>query len=127
MPHFIVEYTDNLQGEADIAGLLKKVNQVLISHRDLFPIGGIRSRAIELHDYRIADGAEEDAFVHGTLKIGPGRSPADKQAVCDGLFAVMEEHFADLFHTRYLALSMELSEFSNPTYKRNNIHTRFKK
>jgi 5-carboxymethyl-2-hydroxymuconate isomerase len=128
MPHFIIEYTDNIKAEADIPGLLEKINGVLISRSNIFPIGGIRSRAIELHNYRVADGAEDDAFVHATLKIGAGRSEADKKATCDELFDVIKEHFADLFAKRYLALSMELIEFSESgTYKHNNIHARFKK
>ncbi|GIM46783.1 5-carboxymethyl-2-hydroxymuconate isomerase [Collibacillus ludicampi] len=128
MPHFIVEYTNNIKAEADIPGLLKKINDVFISYDHIFPIGGIRSRAIELKDYCVADGAEDDAFVHATLKIGAGRSAEDKKAVCDDLFEVMKEHFADLFSKRYLALSMELIEFSEfGTYKHNNIHARFKK
>ncbi|CEH30899.1 5-carboxymethyl-2-hydroxymuconate isomerase [Aneurinibacillus migulanus] len=128
MPHFIIEYTDNIKAEADISGLLEKTNNVLISHGNIFPIGGIRSRAIEIHDYRVADGSENDAFVHATLKIGAGRSEADKKATCDELFEVIKAHFAYLFAKRYLALSMELIEFSEAgTYKHNNIHARFKK
>ncbi len=127
MPHFILEYTDNIRGEANISDLLKKVHDVLIRHGDVFPIGGIRSRAIELQDYRVADGAEDDAFVHATLKIASGRSAEEKQAACDELFAVMNEHFAPLFERRYLALSMELYEFQRPTWKHSNIHQRFKK
>ncbi|MEK4028262.1 5-carboxymethyl-2-hydroxymuconate Delta-isomerase [Pseudobacillus sp. FSL P4-0506] len=128
MPHFIIEYTDNIKAEADIPALLKKINQSLISHDDVFPVGGIRSRAIELHDYFIADGTEDDAFVHAALKIGAGRPESVKKAVCDELFAIMKDHFADLFAKRYLALSMELVEFSEAgTYKQNNIHARYKK
>lgn len=127
MPHFILEYTDNIKEEANIPDLLEKINKVLLSRSDIFPIGGIRLRAIELHDYRIADGTEDDAFVHATLKIGSGRSVADKNAACDEIFEVIKAHFADLFAKRYLALSMELSEFTTATYKHNNIHTRFKK
>ncbi|UZJ79366.1 5-carboxymethyl-2-hydroxymuconate Delta-isomerase [Fictibacillus sp. KU28468] len=128
MPHFIIEYTDNIKDQADIPALLEKINAVLISRSDIFPIGGIRSRAIELKDYRVADGKEDDAFVHGVLKIGAGRSEADKKAVCDELFEVIKSHFAELFASRYLALSMELKEFSDAgTYKQNNIHGRFKK
>jgi 5-carboxymethyl-2-hydroxymuconate isomerase len=127
MPHFIVEYTDNIKAEADIPGLLKKVNDVLISHKAIFPIGGIRSRAIELQNYRIADGAEDDAFVHATLKIGAGRSDAAKKAVGDDLFDTIKKHFSELYANRYLALSMEIVEFSEAgTYKHNNIHNRFK-
>ena len=128
MPHFIIEYTDNIKAEADIPALLKKINQSLISHDDVFPIGGIRSRAIELHDYYIADGTEDDAFVHAVLKIGAGRSEEVKKVVCGELFAVIKNHFADLFANRYLALSMELIEFSEAgTYKQNNIRARYKK
>jgi 5-carboxymethyl-2-hydroxymuconate isomerase len=127
MPHFIIEYTDNITRDADIPGLLRKVNQVLISRRDIFPVGGIRSRAIQLNDYVVADGLYDDAFVHATLKIGRGRSEEDKRAVCDQIFQVMKDHFAELFHRRYLALSLELVEFSEMgTYKHNNIHARYK-
>ncbi|MGV3489310.1 MAG: 5-carboxymethyl-2-hydroxymuconate Delta-isomerase [Tuberibacillus sp.] len=127
MPHVIVEYTDNIKEEARIPELLKKVNDILISYSPVFPVGGIRSRAIELHDYCVADGTEDDAFVHAALKIGKGRSAADKKAVCDDLFEMMKAHFADLFDQRYLALSLELYEFQESTYKYNNIHHRYKK
>lgn len=125
MPHFILEYTDNIKTEADIPLLLKKVNESLLSHPDIIPIGGLRSRAIELTDYVIADGSADDAFVHATLKIGKGRTEEEKKTISDELFAVMEEHFSTTFDKRYFALSMEIYEFPFPAYKRNNIHNRF--
>ncbi|MGI2749710.1 5-carboxymethyl-2-hydroxymuconate Delta-isomerase [Bacillus cytotoxicus] len=128
MPHFIVEYTNNIKEEANMKELLKKVNNILISRSDIFPTGGIRSRAIELQDYYIADGQEEDAFVHATLKIGAGRTTQDKTETCDRLFNMMKEHLADLAAKRYFALSMELAEFNEAgTYKWNNIHERFRR
>ncbi|MFC5590695.1 5-carboxymethyl-2-hydroxymuconate Delta-isomerase [Sporosarcina soli] len=128
MPHIIVEYTDNLRDEGNIPVLLKNVNKVLIERSHIFPIGGIRSRAIELQHYCVADGSEDDAFIHVTLKIGAGRSPEDKKEACDALFQEITDHFAELFDKRYLALSMELIEFSEAgTYKKNNIHKRYKK
>ena len=128
MPHFIVEYTDNIKNEANLPFLFEKIHQVLIDRGSHFPIGGIRSRANELHDYRVADGKEDDAFVHAVFKIGAGRTEEVKKEACDAMFEVMKDHFASLMSTRYLALSMELIEFSEAgTYKQNNIHTRFKK
>jgi len=128
MPHFIVEYTSNIKDEARIPQLLAKANEILIAQGGVFPIGGIRSRAIELHDYCIADGREDDAFVHCNLKIAPGRSDAVKKKVCDELFDAIKDHFADLFSKRYLAISMELNELSEAgSYKHNNIRDRFKK
>jgi 5-carboxymethyl-2-hydroxymuconate isomerase len=126
MPHITVEYTANLGPDVDIPGLLAKIHGVLIAQDGLFPTGGIRSRAIELAHYRIADGAADDAFVHLTAKIGAGRDEAAKKRAFDALFEAVKLHFAQLFATRYLALSMEVDEFSEAgTWKHNNIHARF--
>ena len=128
MPHFIVEYTANLESEGDLPGLLKKINDTLIAQGGVFPIGGIRSRAIKLECYRMADGEADYAFVHARLQIGSGRDAATKQRVGDQLFEVMKGHFAALYQKRYLALSLELAEFSEAgTWKHNNVHARFKR
>jgi len=128
MPHFVLEYTSNIKAEAKIPELLRKVTAVLMAQGGVFPAGGIRARAIEMTEYAIADGAEDYAFVHASLKIGAGRSPDEKKKACDELFAMMDEHFAELFARRYLALSMEFGEFSEEgTWKHNNLHGRFKK
>jgi 5-carboxymethyl-2-hydroxymuconate isomerase len=127
MAHLTYEYTANLRADADIPGLLRKSNQALIARHGIFPVGGIRSRAIQLEDWCMADGAADYAFIHGTLKIGAGRSAADRQATGDALFAVIKEHFADLYARRYLALSLELYEFDEAgTWKHNNVHARFR-
>lgn len=40
---------------------------------------------------------------------------------------MIKEHFAQLYATRPLALSMELYEFDEAgTYKHNNIHARYR-
>ncbi len=126
MPHINVEYTANLADEARIPRLLHSLHDVLIAQGGVFPIGGIRSRAQRLDEYRMADGAADDAFVHITLKIGSGRSEAVKRHVCDALFEAVKAHFAELYARRYLALSMELIEFNESgSYKHNNVHARF--
>jgi 5-carboxymethyl-2-hydroxymuconate isomerase len=127
MPHFIVEYTANLEPEGDLPGLLQKINATMIAQGGVFPIGGIRSRAIRLDCYRMADGEADYAFVHATLKIGAGRDEATIKRAGDALFEVMKSHFAALYDKRYLALSMEIAEFSEAgTWKHNNVHARFK-
>ncbi len=128
MPHVVIEYTSNLRAEGDIAGLLPKINQLLMAQDGVFPVGGIRVRAIELFDYCIADGAADDAFVHVAVKLGAGRDDAVKKQAFDALFELIKTHFAALYAKRYLALSMEVNEFSEAgTWKHNNIHARFKK
>ena len=126
MPHFIAECTDNIREQADLPGLFAKVNEALAA-TGIFPIGGIRSRAHWLDTWQMADGKQDYAFVHMTLKIGAGRSLESREAVGEMLFALIKAHFAELMADRYLALSFELDEL-HPTlnYKQNNVHALFK-
>jgi 5-carboxymethyl-2-hydroxymuconate isomerase len=131
MPHIVVEYTDNLR-YARMPELLQQFASVMRAQCDaagnpVYPVGGIRVRAVKLAEYCIADGAEDDAFVHVTVKIGAGRTEAVEKATCDALFDALKEHFSDVFARRYLALSLEQQRFSEAgTYKHNNIHARFR-
>jgi 5-carboxymethyl-2-hydroxymuconate isomerase len=133
MPHIIVEYTANLNPEARIPDLLARINGVMLAQKDeagnaIYPIGGLRSRAIELSEYRIADGEDDYAFVHVTVKIGAGRSEAVEKKTTDELFDAVKAHFAEQFNQRYIALSLELVRFSEAgTYKHNNIHAKFRR
>jgi 5-carboxymethyl-2-hydroxymuconate isomerase len=108
------------------AGLFAKVNEALAA-TGIFPIGGIRSRAHWLDTWQMADGKQDYAFVHMTLKIGAGRSLESRQDVGDMLFALIKSHFAALMESRYLALSFAMEEL-DPTlnYKQNNVHALFK-
>ena len=128
MPHLTLEYTDNLP-EPRIPELLHKLNGVLLARPDIFPVGGIRARAYRLSEYALADSSEpSDAFVHLRLQIGAGRSEEVKKETGDALFAVLTDHFAEEFARRGLMLSAEIGEFSEAgTWKKNNIHARYRK
>lgn len=52
----------------------------------------------------MADGKQDYAFVHMTLKIGHGRTLESRQQVGEMLFALIKEHFAALMAQRYGAL-----------------------
>src|SRR5271155_1981308 len=129
MPHLVIEYTDNLGDAADMGGLMSKAARIIAAqHTDagpVFPVGGIRVRAIELTEYVVADGSADDAFVHLTFKVAAGRPPQGLRRATDELFAMVRDHFAVPFASRGLALSLELVEFGESgTYKQNNLHAR---
>ena len=128
MPHCIVEYTDNLAAEGDIQGLLRKLAARLCDSGGVFPPGGVRVRAIRLTEYVVADGREDDAFVNLTVRIGPGRPDDFKKSFFGAVFRLVEDHFADLYTRRYLALTLYVEEADEAgSFKKNNIHARFKR
>lgn len=128
MAHITVEWTKNLAERGDIPGLLSLIAAEVRNAGGVFPVGGIRVRGIRLEDYVIADGSEDDAFVHITAKIGRGRSEEFKSKFFSALFEKIKQHFATLFESRFLALSMYVEEADEAgSFKHNNIHHRFKK
>ena len=128
MAHAVVEWTANLEKEADIHGLLELIAAAMRDSGGVFPWGGIRVRAIRLDDYVIADGKEDDAFVNITVKMGAGRSAEFKQQFFGALFEKVKAHFAEVYARRYLALSLYVEEAEEAgSFKHNNIHRRFKK
>lgn len=131
MPHLTIEYSANLRETGDWPALCRKLAGVLAARehegKAVFPLGGIRVRAIAADDWCIGDGSLADAaFAHARLMIGAGRSEAVKKAAGDALFEVIREHFAKLFDAQGLALSLEIGEFSEAgTWKHNNLHGRY--
>ena len=122
MPHFIVEYSANLENELDFDQFFTLVHENL-GGSGVFPLGGIRSRAIRMDHYRIADGAHDYAFIHILLKVGSGRDLEVRKRVCDDLFNVIESYLAPIQDKRLLAITFEMQEIDPVlTYKKNNIH-----
>jgi 5-carboxymethyl-2-hydroxymuconate isomerase len=131
VPHLTLEYSANLAGEERLGELCNVLAQCLDAQREngerIYPLGGIRVRALRCEQYCIADGRADAAFLHANLKIGAGRSEAAKKATGDALFALIKQYFAVEFEQHGLALSLEINEFSEAgTWKHNNLHARFK-
>lgn len=123
MPHAIVEYSANLSPDGDIKGLLQALTDEMRNTDGVFPLGGIRVRAVRCDDYVIADGAPENAFVVVTFKIGPGRSDAFKAEFFPRAFETLKRHFAVLYERIPLALALYVEELDEAkSFKLNNIH-----
>lgn len=131
MPHLTIEYSANLRNFGGFSKLCNELAQVLVAQQaggeHVYPVGGVRVRAVAADDWCIGDGSLQDsAFVHARLQIGAGRSEAVKQATGDALFAGLKKHFTREFDSQGLALSLEISEFSEAgTWKHNNLHGRY--
>ncbi|MGH8246221.1 MAG: 5-carboxymethyl-2-hydroxymuconate Delta-isomerase [Gammaproteobacteria bacterium] len=126
MAHFILEYSANLKGELDVPGLLRAVHAAAVESA-VFPLGGIRFRAVRCDEYLIADGDPENAFIHMSVRMGHGRTLETRKAVGEKLFAALTGFLAPIFGSRPLGISFEISELDpDLNFKKNNIHERLK-
>jgi len=125
MAHFIVEYSSNLDDELDIAALLKVLLEAAIE-TGVFPIGGLRGRAIRCDQFRVAEGDPENAFVHLTTKMGAGRNRVVRRSAAKKIFETLTTFLQPIYDRRYLSIGFELVELSAEfSFKQNNIHQKF--
>lgn len=126
MPHLTIEHSANLSDQTDLAALCRVLHRALLE-TGLFELGAIRIRALAAAPWLVADGLPENAFADLRLRIGAGRSEADRQAVGARLMAAAEAHFADLLARPHFALSLDVSETdARFSWKRNAIHPRLR-
>ena len=126
MPHFILEYSANLKDELSLDELFKTLHETAME-TGVFPLGGIRFRAVRCDDYLIADADPDNAFVHLTAKIGRRRDPDVRPDVAEKIFDSLVEYLDDLYKARPLAVSFELTELTpGLSFRKNNIHERIK-
>lgn len=126
MPHLTIEYSANLAAHADIAGLCQAAHLALMAS-GLFEPGAPRVRAVRCDDYAVADLAPENTFAAMVLRMGHGRSVADRTALGDRLIAAMAEPLAGPLAGSHFALSLEIVEIdATMNWKRNTIHARLR-
>jgi 5-carboxymethyl-2-hydroxymuconate isomerase len=122
MPHLIVEYSANLEGVVDFAGLVRQIHEAALE-TGVFPIGGTRTRAERRDVYRVADGHVDNGFIHVQARIGTGRTPEVRQKTAEHIFARLKTATADVFAKRPLGLTLEIVEIDPVgSMKHNNLH-----
>jgi 5-carboxymethyl-2-hydroxymuconate isomerase len=122
MPHLYVEYSANVQAVLDLDGLLDSLYDAALAS-GVFPLGGIRVRAQRIDNYRIADCAPENCYIHVTALLGHGRPLDVRRRVGEELFAALTKYCAEAFAAHPLALSLTLQELHPElNFKLNNLH-----
>jgi 5-carboxymethyl-2-hydroxymuconate isomerase len=107
MPHLTLEYSGNL--DFDVQSVLAHMHTELVA-TGAINLKGLKSRAIRLTEYRVADGNPEYAFVHVNLMIRQGRPLEVQQKIARRVMWVLQDTFADRFERSYLSLSVDVKE-----------------
>ena len=126
MPHFTMEYSSNLDGVVDFAGLSRAVHATIMEI-GLFELGAVRVRAIRCDAYAVADLLPENGFIDMSFRIGKGRSAEEKRRAGEAIFATVTRFLAPLFEAPHFALTLEIREIDpDLSWKKNAIHPRLR-
>ncbi len=122
MPHFTIEYSANVAERTDMREVVEVIRRAAVE-TGVFPLGGIRVRAICCDDYAIADGNPEFGFMALVLRIGRGRDLTTRQRAGEHVFKALSAHLEPVFKSSRLSLSLDIVENTEETsWKKNNIH-----
>ncbi len=122
MPHFTLQYSANLDALLDIGATCEVVRKAAV-HTGIFPLGGIRVRAIRCEHYAVADGKHDYAFMDLLLRIGAGRDFATRREAGEHIFKALSAHLDPVFAQLPLALSLDIQiNDATTSWKRNTIH-----
>ncbi|KQP11876.1 5-carboxymethyl-2-hydroxymuconate Delta-isomerase [Pseudorhodoferax sp. Leaf267] len=133
MPHLVVLYSPNLEAATDMRALCRQLSQAMLAQRDeagrqLFPTGGTRVLAFAATHHVVADGQDDYAFVYLNLRMAKGRSSAVQQQAGEDLIAAVRRHFAPIFETQLLGVTLQIDEGHEVfDAKHSNLHPLFAK
>ncbi len=126
MPHFTIEYSANLEPRVDMGKVCEVVRKAAVE-TGIFPLGGIRVRAIRCEHFAIADGRPNHAFLAMVLRLGEGRDLIARKKAGEHIFKALSSHLDPVFAGAKFALSFDMQINDKETsWKRNNIHEALK-
>ena len=126
MPHFTIEYSANLEARVDMGAVVELVRKAAVE-TGIFPLGGIRVRAIKCEHYAIADGRHNYGFLDMVLRLGEGRDLATRKQAGEHIFKALSAYLDPVFAGSKFALSFDMQINDKETsWKRNNIHEALK-
>jgi 5-carboxymethyl-2-hydroxymuconate isomerase len=126
MPHFTIEYSANLDAHVDMGKVVELVRKAAVE-TGIFPLGGIRVRAVKCEHYAIADGQKDLGFLDMVLRLGEGRDLATRKQAGEHIFKALSAHLDPVFANSKFALSFDMQINDKETsWKRNNIHEALK-
>lgn len=133
MPHLVILYTPNIEADADMSGLARKLADTMLAQKDdegrqVYPTGGTRVLAYPAAHFAVADGSSADhGFAYLNLRMAAGRTDAVKKRIGDALVATAKDHFAPLLAQRHVGITLQIDESPGQVYdgKIGNLHAFF--
>ena len=126
MPHFTIEYSANLDALVDMGDVVEVVRKAAVE-TGIFPLGGIRVRALRCEHYAIADGNPHFGFLDMVLRLGEGRDLTTRKKAGEHIFRILSDHLDSVFASGKFALSFDMQiNDKEMSWKRNNIHEALK-
>jgi 5-carboxymethyl-2-hydroxymuconate isomerase len=116
MPHIILEYSENIIEQGEFSELFQTLHLLLT---ELLPtqLNSCKSRALKCTSFFLGDGYHQNAFVHVTIKVLPGREKSHLDSVAQKILPQLERFFSESLSHLNIQISLEIKDLSTNYFK----------
>jgi 5-carboxymethyl-2-hydroxymuconate isomerase len=116
MPQLRLEFSSNILEKSNLTHLFQECHVML---EKMLPtnISTCKSRATECATFYVGDGNPQNAFVHVSLKVLPGREAEILKNVGETMMGLLQKHFAHSLQALKLQITLELMELEKTYFK----------
>ena len=126
MPHFSIEYSENLEGLIDIKEFCNILRLAGIETK-IFPLKGIRVRAVKCIHYSIADNNPNNGFIDISVRLREGRDIEIRKKATSHIFSAAKIFLQPILDNHTFALSMEMRNIDPELSPKINTISNFMK
>ncbi len=117
MPHIVIEYTPNL-GDLPWGAMLDAVTRELADSPEVGDEADLKARVLRTEAFRVGLAPQGRAFVHATVRILAGRSPAAKKEFSERVARGMLVHMPPMPAGLTAHLSVEVVDMDPGSYRK---------
>lgn len=117
MPHFLLEYTDNIADKINFTSLFSEIHSKL-AETGLFSINDFKSRAVRHSTYYIGDDNNNKGFVAVTLSILSGRDDGIKKQLSDIILEILKQNFSESSSRLKFGITVQIKDIHRNSYGR---------
>lgn len=115
MPHFILEFSDNILEKFEARPFFEKVHALAMEF-NTFSLADIKSRAIRHTQYYLGDGKANNAFAYLHVALLSGRPVELRRKLGEGLLHLMALEFRASLEKLNLSMTCEIREINSETH-----------
>ena len=91
MPHFSIEYSANLESLIDMKNFCDLIRKAGLETK-VFPMAGIRVRALKCEHFSIADNDPNNGFIDISIRLREGRDLETRKMATNHIFEIVENY-----------------------------------
>jgi 5-carboxymethyl-2-hydroxymuconate isomerase len=116
-----MEYSTNIRPLPNLHEVLKELHEILPTVlTDCDPLS-IKSRAVGLDIFRVANQPEGAGLVHLEVAIMTGRTSENRKATSGALVQMLGRHFRDAMESQPLSITVEIREMEKMSYGKYSL------